>query len=37
VEFFLAAGAERAASRAGIEHLGAEAAIATATEMGGGS
>jgi 23S rRNA (cytidine1920-2'-O)/16S rRNA (cytidine1409-2'-O)-methyltransferase len=37
VEFFLAAGAERGASRAGIEHLGAEAAIATATEMGGGS
>jgi 23S rRNA (cytidine1920-2'-O)/16S rRNA (cytidine1409-2'-O)-methyltransferase len=37
VEFFLVAGAERGASRSGIEHLGAEAAIATATEMGGGS
>ena len=37
VEFFLVAGTEREASRAGIGHLGAEAAIATATEMGGES
>ena len=37
VEFLLVSGPEREASRAGIGHLGAEAAIATATEMGGES
>jgi 23S rRNA (cytidine1920-2'-O)/16S rRNA (cytidine1409-2'-O)-methyltransferase len=37
VEFLLVADTERGASRAGIEQLGAEAAIATATEMDGGS
>jgi 23S rRNA (cytidine1920-2'-O)/16S rRNA (cytidine1409-2'-O)-methyltransferase len=37
VEFLLVAGTEPGASRAGIGHVGVEAAIATATEMGGES
>ncbi len=38
VEFFLAAGtARQGVGPAGVEHLGAEAAIASATAMGGGS
>jgi 23S rRNA (cytidine1920-2'-O)/16S rRNA (cytidine1409-2'-O)-methyltransferase len=37
VEFLLVAGTELGASPASIGHLGAEAAIATATEMGGQS